>query len=309
MEGKLRILVIGDIMLDHYTYVTSTRTSEEAPVPVWDEVGDDYRLGGAANVAANLASIGGEEVEVHLAGIAGSYKLMNLIDLAGVKHERVFGHQSMVKRRYVDRLTTKILARVDNFKEFDPEETDFFQMMTEYWAGDTFDAIIFSDYDKGTLTDDVVSMFRTSDSLVVVDSKRADLRIFSGADVLKVNHEEYSAQVSNRLYPNVCAMFKNVVVTRGGDGADLIMCERDRSEGDAAVSHVLTGHRYVNHTEHFPISPTTVVDVTGCGDTHTAAMAFCMLKTKDIRSAVKFANQCAGQVVKQFGTSVARPVV
>lgn len=288
----MKVLVVGDIMLDQYTFARTERRAEEANIPVWDEVRNEYRLGGAANTAHNLKAIGKEEVEVHLAGMCGSAVVSHLLDGAGILRDRVMGGSTMTKRRFVDE-TQKYVMRLDNFRRFDPAEVDFFEMMMDYWP-QSFDAAIISDYDKGTITEKIVKLVRNVSGFVVVDSKREDLRVFEGTNVLKVNESEHGAQSSSKLYTNFTKFFEYVVVTRGKDGADLLQCEQVKS----------TDKRYIIHRENFPADKVTAKDVTGCGDTHTAAMTFALLKNREIRNAVRFANQCAGKVVQQFGTSV-----
>lgn len=298
-----KVLVVGDIMLDQYTYVKTVRQAEEAKIPVWDELRQEYRLGGAANVAHNLKALGGAEVEVHLAGICGSLVVIHRLRELGIKHDRMLGHETMVKRRFVDE-NNNFVMRLDNFRKFDQPEVEFFEMMMDYWE-QSFDCVIFSDYDKGTITPKVMEVFRKLAPMTIVDSKREDLRIFDGINILKVNEKEYSSQVSSKLYTNFTEFFQYVVVTRGSEGATLIMCDHAKTvKADLAPGRII-GDSYVNHSEEFPVIQAMVKDVTGCGDTHTAAMAFCALKTRDVRSAVKFANSAAAQVVQKFGTSVA----
>lgn len=303
LDKVYKVLVIGDIMLDQYTHVHTNRRAEEANIPVWDELRHEYRLGGAANVAHNLKSIGKDEVEVHLAGICGSSVVTWKLDEAGVKRDRVMGQETMTKRRFVDP-DGKIVTRVDNFRHFEKGEIEFFEMMMDYWE-QKFDAVIFSDYNKGTINQKVVDVFKKLAPLTIVDSKREDLRIFDGINILKVNEREYSTQVSSKLYTNFTEFFQYVVVTKGDQGSTLIMCDHAKTvRADLSPGRII-GESYVNHSEDFPVIRVMAKDVTGCGDTHTAAMAFCTLKTRDVRSAVKFANSCAAQVVQKFGTSVA----
>lgn len=306
--GKVyKILVVGDIMLDHYINVKSDRRAEEADIPVWDELKQEFRLGGAANVAHNLKYIGKDDVDVHLAGICGSSVVSQRLKELEVRSERVNGNETMVKRRFV--ANDQIIFRHDNFKKFSEDEVEFFEMMINYQAGQSFDAVIFSDYDKGTLTDRVVGILKKAAPFVVVDSKRYDLRMFEGCDVLKVNSSEYSTQVSNKNYENenFVGLFKNVVVTRGSQGADLIQGELTLYGDPVRIDGMFTGRSYTNTTEHFPGELVISNDPTGCGDTHTAAMTYTYLRTQDIRSAVRFANFAAAQVVQKFGTSVPVP--
>lgn len=293
-------------MLDHYTHVRTDRKAEEADIPVWDEIRNEFRLGGAANVANNLKAIGGDEVEVHIAGIMGSQDGHHLLRSVGIGTERTYGNSTMTKRRYVDQ-GLSFVGRFDNMKSFPKDEIDFFEMMLSYWD-EHFDCVIISDYDKGTITAQIAEEMRKC-PLTIVDSKRADLSIFNGTTVLKVNQKEFTAQVSSPLYPDVTKFFKNCVITKGAAGADLLCSERPPREHGLYGEQTRTGvtrERYVVHKEEFPLDQKVQArDVTGCGDTHTAALAFALLKTGDLRSAVKFANRCASQVVQKFGTSVA----
>ena len=293
-------------MLDHYTFVRTDRRAEEADIPVWDEIRNEYRLGGAANVANNLKAIAGDEIDVHVAGIMGSSVGHHLLRKVGIGTERTYGSATMTKRRYVDQDQT-FVARFDNMKVFPQDEIDFFEMMLSYWD-ERFDCVIISDYDKGSITAQLAQEMKKC-PLTIVDSKRADLSIFDGMSILKVNRREFAAQVSSPLYPDVTRFFKNCVITKGADGADLLTSELPPREhevyGEQTKTPVNHG-RYIVHREEFPLDRKVQArDVTGCGDTHTAALAFALLKTGDLRSAVKFANRCASQVVQKFGTSVA----
>lgn len=276
-DRRFRVLVVGDAMIDRYVFVNSNRMAPEAPIPVWVKQGVDDRPGGAANVCENLRAIAQGEVDIMLAGIL---------------------NPAMIKVRYVD-ADQRIVYRVDSFEKFDPNATtQYEQAFCDYlFPAELPDAIIISDYDKGTISEKVVQRIRESGvKPVIVDSKRKDLRIFEGFQVLKINLAEYGVQCASQDYTCVERLFDNVVVTKGKDGAELRMCEKVKSND----------RRYLVHTEQFPVEKVEkVVDVTGCGDTHTAALTFSLLKNGgDIRLALKFANACARSVVQKFGTSV-----
>lgn len=292
---KFKVLVVGDIMIDRYVYVETTRRAQEASIPVWDEIRTEYRLGGAANVAANLKSIGGDEVDVTLAGISSSDGIVgDLFDIANLK-SLCSGYRDMIKTRYVD-TNGKYLFRHDSMKNFPSESIERFgDLFSLLKHGSCHDAVIVSDYDKGTITPRVAS-FLGAYPIRFVDSKRKDLRIFKGFDVLKVNEQEYSTQVSNKDYECFESLFNFCVVTRGEKGAELRQYDSGMSKEK----------QYVVHSEEFKIDKVKSVDVTGCGDTHTAAMLFAYLKTQDIRLGVKFANQCAKIKVQQFGTTAVK---
>jgi len=288
----MKILVVGDIIFDRYTYVDTSRRSQESNVPVYDVMAaDEFRLGGAANVAANIKALSDESTEVHLSGMLMSESSNYVRDRGIFLKMCAYGDQ-LTKHRFVD--GTDIVFRVDNKVKFDREIVDSFEEAFIASMSDRYDAIIVSDYDKGTVTSEIARMICKLKSLgqfVVVDSKRNDLSIFDGADVLNVNEEEYSAQISNKLYTNVEMFFKYVIVTLGARGAKLLQHES------------VDERHYILHEEIFPTEKTRVVDVTGCGDTHAAAFAVGVLRDRnDIRNAVRFANACATLAVQRFGT-------
>lgn len=311
MEDKKRILVVGDIMVDRYTYVFSERVAPEAPIPVWDKVEHENRLGGAANVAHNLVALGGDEVEVYLAGIADA-PAKRMFSRLGIDTVLCSGAETMYKDRFVDKQTMSYLFRCDNMRKFSAEgKSSFRKCMDILSRGLLFDAVIFSDYDKGTIDNEIVQLaaqqsMLTNQALVVVDSKRIDLSIFKGSHVLKVNESEYSTQVSHGPYRCVEELFRAVVVTKGSKGAELRQAVKSVVDNRTNVPVVIDSNEntYIVNSEEFPTIAVNARDVTGCGDTHTAALTFSLLKNDDIRLAVKFANECARNVVQKFGTSV-----
>jgi bifunctional ADP-heptose synthase (sugar kinase/adenylyltransferase) len=298
---KYRVLVVGDIMLDRYVHVETHRRAQEVPIPVWDEVSRETRLGGAANLANNLKAIGGDDFNVDLLGLAPGDSVFDALRrAAGFDSLCINVNHGMEKTRYVSEGT--IFFRSDNMTRFRQRDADeLASMFYRFEAPEKdYDAVVVSDYDKGTVTPRLVSML-TRFPVRFVDSKRRDLRTFKSFDVLKVNEHEFSEQVSNREYPGPFeALFDNVIVTKGAFGAELRKFDPSSTE-----------KRYLVHCEDFPLegSPrdrdvTRPVDVTGCGDTHTAAMLVSYLKTGDIRLAVRFANRCASAKVRKFGTGV-----
>lgn len=292
-----KILVIGDVILDRYTYVKTERMCPDAPVPVWDEIRHESRLGGAANVAANLASLAkDQDAEVWLAGVVSNDVRFKLIE-AGINTDLCSTSRSIIKHRYVDVEQMKILGRFDNVKKLNEGEVELFEeMFSELCDLSSFDAVIFSDYRIGTISDEFAKRVCSEvPDRIFVDSKRKDLSIYEGSYVFKLNESEYSAQVSSNLYTNVERLCKFCVVTQGASGASLLQGE------------VLDEKRYIVHSEMFPIDKVKAVDVTGCGDTFIASLVYyCTVQQNDLRKAVKFANFCSMQVVQKFGTSVVK---
>jgi rfaE bifunctional protein kinase chain/domain len=291
MSEKMKFLVIGDVMLDRYTWVETSRKAPEASIPVWDTLEEKMNLGGAANVAANIKALGGSEVDVFLAGIVGSSAEANdLLNQFQINRKYCpSGGSPMIKHRFVENVsgTDSIIFRNDNFKKFASDDVKHLESMVRLADLSSFDVVVFSDYDKGSINWQLVYFVKhyctKSGAKLVVDSKRTDVSIFSGFDVLKVNEKEMSVLPKKFVLEDFAA----VVETLGSRGAFL--------------------HQKNKEIEYFPTSPREAVDVTGCGDTHTAAMAFALAKAKDLRWAIKFANVAAGNVVQKFGTSVVDP--
>lgn len=292
------VLVVGDVMFDRYVHVGTTRKAPEADIPVWDEFSREIRPGGAANVALNISALN-PELSVYLCGVFDT-------DLEqgrwfwdkgiSVKFSVPSIKGNMVKTRYIR--DGEIIFRSDNFRKFWGYDVKSIPRVFSENAmlPSAFDAIVVSDYNKGTVTSEVLDVVKTrslTDTLFVVDSKREDLEVFRGFDILKLNLQEYSSQVRHRDDLDcIESLFKHVIVTKGRDGAELIQYES------------LPGKKYALHSEDFPVVPAQVRDVTGCGDTHTAALVCSLLNEKDIRSSIKFANECARSVVQKFGTSI-----
>ena len=293
MDRRFRVLVLGDVMLDSYVFVSTERMCQEAPIPVWDEVRRDDRLGGAANVAHNIKILGKDDVDVYLAGVVGLGKTYDLLRGANIDTTYCFAGSSMIKRRYVDERSSKIIARFDNIKKIDDSSVEFFELMVNSCLDvESFDIVVVSDYDKGSITERLARRISRESSLSIVDSKRKNLLMYGGFTIVKMNENEASVQTSVREYTNFESLFQYCIVTKGSNGAELRQC-RDHTDS-----------RYVVDVENFSTKCVKAKDVTGCGDTHTAALAYFMLRNRDVRLAIAFANEIASGVVTKFGTSV-----
>lgn len=302
-----RVLILGDLIRDSYRFIKVERTAQEAPIPIWDVERSEDRLGGCGNVVNNFHSLVGKDVEVFAAGIADR-QTIGLLDQMGVDTRLcvlVPPELAIVKERYVGESNT-YLARVDNRRRFLDRDIESFQAHFRTMVSSPridFDALIVSDYDKGSVNASILDQVR-SIPIRIVDSKRLDLRIFSGFSVLKLNIDEYSKQVSSRLYGNssIEEFFEYCVVTQGHLPTLLKQFDRFRSR---LISSSFSSTMYIVHSEEFPVKSMgdSFIDVTGCGDTHTAALAKVLVDGGEIRSAISFANMCSSSVACKFGTS------
>lgn len=306
------VLVIGDIIQDRYAYVATERMSAEAPIPVWDELRSEVRFGGSANVAYNLKNMFADDAVIHVAGITDT-DMEDRLDKCGFNTDLVLNadeislrgglvvsnvkHSTIIKQRFVKFDSMEYIARFDNARKFENVAVAAFKKnFIKRYRDMFFDAVIISDYNAGTIDAEIAELLCKEQkfSPVFVDSKREDLSIFNRSFFLKVNKDEFSKQVSSKLYPFFQAFFDNVVITLGSGG-----CELMRSEPIVNSKAVRTD------TERFFAEKVSQVDVTGCGDTFVAAVVYYLLNVKnDLRKSLMFANKCAANVVQKFGTAV-----
>lgn len=296
------VLVVGDIMCDHYVWGNVERISPEAPVQVlrWEREAD--KPGGAANAALNLAALG---CRVILVGVVGNDEagrwLVRTLKRAGVDTKGVI--------RSSDRpttLKTRVMARGQHMLRIDRETRAPLSTQDERLvvgavkkARKGVAAIVCSDYDKGVLTSRV---FRAvvegrRKPFVAVDPKSRNFRKYRGADLLTPNEKELAdATREAGIKPNAPSLmralgFKALLVTRGSSGMDLFESER----GGIRRTHIPAAQRH------------EVFDVTGAGDTVAAVLTMAAGAGIPLAEAARIANAAAGIVVGMVGTAVAEP--
>ena len=265
------ILVVGDIILDHYVHTRVTRISPEAPVPVCEFVREEWLPGGAANVAANIQSLGGSPI---LVGVGDHVSPLNQLVIIET------GRPTTKKTRIVAE-NGQHLLRVDReVRTPITEETESYLMNRIKAVIDKCSAVVISDYDKGCITPFLAKAVIEEAGLlqipVIVDPKKQDWSCFDDATVLTPNSVEYS-----RCHQSPFKKYE-VLLTLGADGMQLV--------GDYIIPALTP--------------PDKVVDVTGAGDTVAAAMAVA-LSDGDVTllQAAHFANRAAAVVVRKRGTA------
>ena len=297
---KCKIMVVGDVMLDKYYYGEVTRISPEAPVPITHVTGEKETLGGAANVAHNLALLG---CQTSVAGYVGDdYHCDSLIakltakgiDYKGLvstnrptttKLRIIGGHQQML--------------RLD-FEEDDPIEAHYaarLQNYVEQKLSESLDAVIISDYGKGACTEAACQMIikacHDHGVPVVVDPKGVNWLKYAKADYITPNVKEVNEILIDRIknedlqveraahYIMRKYKLKNVIVTRSEKGMSLVR-EQD--------------------TEHIPTRAQDVFDVSGAGDTVIAVFAMALAGGLKAKDGAFLANLAASVVVAKLGT-------
>ena len=196
LRGK-RMGVLGDLMLDRYVWGTTTRLSPEAPVPVVDFVSQSDRLGGAGNVAANLAALG---ARVEVFGAIGTDEAGKALQ-ALLRAEEIGDEGVVANAKRVTNLKTRIIAKHTHVVRVEHEKKETLRPETEkrllgalFRAMKSLDALVLSDYDKGLITDDIADrVLRAADQLkvpVFVNPKTSKLYAYRGARAVVCNLSE-----------------------------------------------------------------------------------------------------------------------
>jgi len=292
--ARARVLVVGDAMLDRYWFGAVDRISPEAPVPVVRVNREEERLGGAANVALNVKTLGAQATLLTVVGEDEPARtLRRLLERQGVKTRLGSDPQlyTIVKLRVIGR--SQQLIRVDF--ENQPDHEVLAGMLNDYEQElGAHDAVLFSDYGKGGLEHipRMIELARAAGKPVLVDPKGSDYSRYAGATVITPNRAEL-AQVIGAWGSEAVLQQRAEALRREHrlEGLLLTRSEEGMSLFDAA------GHAQV------PAQAREVFDVTGAGDTVIATLAAMLACGCTLREALPVANRAGGIVVGKFGTA------
>ncbi len=296
--SRLRVLVAGDAMLDEYWFGDTGRISPEAPVPVVETRRTERRPGGAGNVASNVAALG---AEVHLAAVVGEDDrgriLQEKLTAAGVNCHFHFagGARTIHKLRVLAR--NQQLIRLDSEQSL-ADHAAAIEASFARLAGDV-DAIVLSDYGKGTLADvqRLIALGRERGVAVLVDPKGRDFKRYAGATVLTPNQAEFAAVAGSWSTETDFLSRGDTLVRELGLEALLI------TRGDRGMTLFPRGEQPLT----LSAESREVFDVTGAGDTVIALMAAGMGCGMDAATAAALANLGAGLVVRKIGVASVLP--
>lgn len=301
--GKLKIGVIGDVMLDTYMWGGVERISPEAPVPVVSLQKKDYRIGGAGNVALNAQSLGGETFVLTVIGK----------DEDGDKLEQMF-ESNHIRTNYIvrspDRITTnktRIISRNQQMMRLDAEITNdlneadsanLLHHVKAFITKEKPDIIIFEDYNKGILTQkiihDVIGLCKKSGVLTAVDPKRKNFFSYRGVDIFKPNLKEVkeglnlllvdvNKGVLGNIHREIAAVLRHTIsfITLSEKGVFY------QTNGQSAIIE--------SHLRN-------IADVSGAGDTVIAVASLVYAATKNVHLMAEIANIAGGLVCEEVGT-------
>ncbi|MBC8317369.1 MAG: D-glycero-beta-D-manno-heptose-7-phosphate kinase [Desulfobulbaceae bacterium] len=300
--SKANILVIGDIIVDHFIWGSVNRISPEAPVPVVNVTKEDLLLGGSANVLHNISAMGGT---ASLCGVIGSDwmggKLLDLLGDIDSSTDGIIKDQSRPTTK-----KTRVVAQNQQVVRFDREDSrplsnEIISELCTFLEKSLhlFDAVIISDYAKGVINKTVMDHLRTKIAShphipVIVDPKPDHISLFHGATIITPNNHEAEKMSGIKIHDdtslNLAAVnlqktldCKAVLITRGESGMALL-------EKGAPVFKI-------------PTKAKEVYDVTGAGDTVIASLALSLASGLGYAEASVLANYAAGIVVGKVGTA------
>lgn len=303
--SSAKVLVVGDIMVDHFIWGKVSRISPEAPVPVVDVQADNLMLGGSANVINNIYAMGGK---IYGAGVIGSDENSDII-YKEFKKRRI-DTRGLIKEagRYTT-LKTRIVAHGQQVVRFDresrqPIKEESIAKIIRFikTVSKNINAIVISDYGKGvvvkSLLDGIRKIIKGQNIVVCVDPKQSDFSLYQGFDVITPNHYEAgraaACDIENGYTLNEAGKnllekyrFRALLITRGEEGMSLF-------EKNGKIIHT-----------NFPALAKEVYDVTGAGDTVIGVFALCLASGATFREAAMLANHAAGIVVGKVGTATA----
>lgn len=293
--NKQKIVIMGDIILDHYQWGEVNRISPEAPVPVVYVGNETYRLGGAANVARNIKTLGAEP---YLIGVVGQDKYAEQIMSLLNEEEIECGLHISEDRKTT--LKTRVMGNTQQIVRVDIESldsltsTEFKELEKIYSGAPPSKFLIVSDYGKGMVNDQTLEMVQ--DRKIIVDPKNKNFCRYKNIFIMTPNKKE-AVEGSGKIIDSRTDLIeagqkimaennvKNLLITMGPEGMVLF-----RESGE--ILHITTSAR-------------KVFDVTGAGDTVISVLGACLESDIDLESGCILANFAAGIVVGQVGTVAA----
>jgi rfaE bifunctional protein kinase chain/domain len=319
-----RLGVLGDWMLDRYVWGRATRLSPEAAVPVVEFEKEELVLGGAGNVAANLAAFGADVVAFGVAGedhAAESLRAMvRKLDMPEKGIVEDFARVTTLKTRIIARHQQIVRVDRETRASLRPEIEELLIRRT-IAALPRLHALVLSDYDKGVVTDEVAARVLGACAKLGIKSfvkpKWSMLATYPGATVIVLNRGEASFLVSRSLDDDASVeqaaaklieKFKcgGVIITRGEKGMSVLEQDAAKAVHISATSQEppvgRLGQRAQVHS-----SGRQVFDVTGAGDTVLATLALAVSAGASLRDAAILANAAAGVVVGKLGTATVSP--
>lgn len=282
---NVRVLVVGDIMLDKYVVGDVTRISPEAPVPIVN-VSDEYHtLGGCGNVVNNIREVGAEvDCLAPIAFDLNGQIIANELKNIGAGNLLFHGcERTIVKERIISDQRHVQMLRID-YETIKQVDTKLSIEMLDKLETINYDVIIVSDYAKGMITAQLMTYLKSMNIKIIVDPKPANGNIYNGVYMITPNESEWQQMFLTSAY---CL-----------DSVDYFLVTKGK-KGMTLMKNLDMDQRWDIESESVPI-----YNVSGAGDTVVAIMSVCLSMGWNELDSAYIANKCAGYVVTQPGTSV-----
>lgn len=296
----LKVLVVGDVMIDAYYFGKVERISPEAPVPVVAVDKKENRLGGAANVAMNLVALGARPIICSVVGEDNDgNEIIRLFEKAGISTQGIV--------RSKDRITTvktRVIAQQTQMLRIDSETTESISDLESYSLVEKIyqllidaDVLIFEDYDKGVLTAsniaEITAKAKKSGVPVVVDPKKRNFNHYHGADLFKPNLKELKDGLKSDIDDANRSVFENTVTKLMAD-MNLNNIMVTMSEKGVMITDGKT-------FDYIPAHLRKIADVSGAGDTVISVASLCFALGLKNRTTAELANLSGGLVCEEVG--------
>lgn len=300
-EKKPAILVIGDLMIDHYIGGSASRLSPEAPVPIVNVKNESTTLGGAGNVVQNLVALG---ANVTIAGVIGddSYgvQLIKILESEGVKTSTIVKDKSRPTT-----IKTRVLVGSHQLVRIDREVTNTIStgIADELVSKlskiiHNADIIILSDYNKGlfetNFTQRLLKLARDHEKKVIVDPKGLNYSKYEGAYLIKPNRKELAEAAKTERISNITDL-QNASKVIFSQTATTYLIVTLSEEGMAIIT--------TETSKLLPVKATEVFDVTGAGDTVISTIAYFIASGFSVEEACELANYAAAIVIRHIGSA------
>ncbi len=297
--SKSKILVIGDLMLDSFFYGESKRISPEAPVPVIHKKNLEFVLGGAANVCNNIVALSSN---ASIIGVLGDDKEGEII-LNLLSENKIFSKNVFIDKKFSTILKERILSNKIQIARIDREDDSYrFKFSNDHIRKiekeiKSNDIIILSDYNKGFLTNGMISKIikicSANNKKIIVDPKKNSLSSYKGADIITPNLKEIQCMTGINIRNDIhlVEICKELIIK---NNLNYIIV----TKSEKGISVIGNGVDY-----HFEAKEISHPDVSGAGDTVIAALSLCLSINLTVEESVRIANLAASIVVNKVGTS------
>ena len=300
--NSLNILIIGDVMMDSYVWGKIERVSPEAPVPVVQVTKKENRLGGAANVALNVQSLGARPIICAIIGDDQEGRdLAGLLDSSNLPKDGIImikGRQTTVKTRIIAH--NQHIVRVDAETDTDiPEDSSRLvqNRIAEIITSQKIDAIIFEDYDKGLISEELiiftVSLANQKNIITVVDPKKRNFHFYKDVSLFKPNLKELREGLKTEVDPYSITQIESTV--------DLL---REKLNAKSIMLTLSEHGVFISNSKEHKLLPAhirNIADVSGAGDTVIATAALCLASGLDEFKSAAVANLAGGLVCEHVG--------